>query len=508
MNKFVFYFLPFLRWVVITIALVVFPVSAQAPLDIRIALVIGNAAYAGDGALVNPVNDAKAMSEALRGLGFTVVEIRDGTKIQIADAIVKIRESLKGKQAIGMLYYAGHGLQLDWRNYMVPVDAKLSKASDVTEQTVDINSVIEAFKGAGNRMNILILDACRNNPFASTSSGKGLAQLDAPQGTFLAYATAPGNVAEDGDAKSTNGLYTQFLLQELKKPTAKIEDVFKRVRLNVRQQSQGRQIPWESTSLEEDFYFNTGVKVAKPDEKALETANKLQNEEWKKINTSVNPDDYFAFLQKYPLGSLTEEAQFKLDKLAKPKVVATLGKDQNSNLAYTGDRFLVGDEYEFQFKDALSGAIQRTKLQQVTGIKGTTVEINSGQQLLTMLGGIIKNESGQFDPPYAPGVVEYQVGKVWETRSTLKTNDGFTISLQGTAKIIGRETITLPAGTFPTYVVEFKAYSSSGWNYKIKSWVDPRYGYSLKRENISRDGKGKIVISELRELIRLKADRS
>ena len=244
-------------------ALTVASAAAQAPLDIRVALIIGNSAYVGAPVLGNPANDARAMGEALRSLGFTVIELRDGSKVQMTAAIAQVGDSLKNKQGVGMLYFAGHGLQLDWHNYMVPVDARLKSAADVPLQTIDLGSVMAAFTGAGNRMNIVVLDACRNNPFASsTSSAKGLAQLDAPPGTFLAYATAPGNVAEDGDEQSGNGLYTQFLLQELKKPTTKIEDVFKRVRLNVRKQSQGRQIPWESTSLEDDFVFNDGLKFA------------------------------------------------------------------------------------------------------------------------------------------------------------------------------------------------------------------------------------------------------
>ena len=223
----------------LVLSLLTFSAAAQAPIDIRIALVIGNGAYAGSAALPNPVNDAQAMGETLKQLGFTVVELRDGNKAQMNDAITKVRTALQGKQGVGMLYYAGHGLQLDWRNYMVPVDAKIASSADISSQAVDVHSVIDAFKAAGNRMNIVVLDACRDNPFASTASGKGLAQLDAPPGTFLAFATAPGNVAEDGDVKSGNGLYTGFLLEELKKPSAKIEDVFKRVRLNVRKRSQG-----------------------------------------------------------------------------------------------------------------------------------------------------------------------------------------------------------------------------------------------------------------------------
>ena len=265
----------------VAIALATFAVSAQAPLDVRVALIIGNSAYIGAPSLANPANDARAMGEVLRSLGFQVIELRDGNKAQMTAAISRVQESLKGKQAVAMLYYAGHGLQLDWHNYMVPVDARLASAADVPRQTIDLGSVIDTFKGAGTRMNIMVLDACRDNPFASsTSSAKGLAQLDAPPGTFLAYATAPGNVAEDGDEKGGNGMYTQYLLQELRKPFGKIEDVFKRVPLSVRQKTQGRQIPWESTSLEEDFFFNDGTRLAtKPEELERLAAAAKRNEQ-------------------------------------------------------------------------------------------------------------------------------------------------------------------------------------------------------------------------------------
>lgn len=240
--------------------------TAEAPLDVRVALVIGNAAYMHIPALGNSTNDARSMAGILRKLGFQVVEVVDGSKTQIDQAVENLQTLLKGKQAVAMLYYAGHGLQLDWHNYMVPIDAKLTQSSDVPKQTVDIESVISSFKKATTRMNIIVLDACRDNPFEGKASGKGLAQLDAPVGTFLAFATAPGNVAEDGDASSGNGLFTQYLLQELQKP-ARIEDVFKRVRLQVRQKSQGRQIPWDSSSLEDDFSFNDGNKhTVNPDD--------------------------------------------------------------------------------------------------------------------------------------------------------------------------------------------------------------------------------------------------
>jgi len=254
--------------------------NAEAPLDIRVALVIGNAAYKNVPALVNSTNDAKSMSTVLRKLGFTVVEVVDGSKDQMSKAIEQLQLQLKGRQAVGMLYYAGHGLQLDWRNFMVPVDAKLEEASDVPKQTIDIENVIDVLKKSGTRMNIIVLDACRDNPFAEKASGKGLAQLDAPPGTYLAFATSPGNVAEDGDVAEGNGLFTQFLLKELQRP-ARIEDVFKRVRLQVRQKSQGRQIPWDSSSLEDDFAFNDGKKFTFNPEDLIKEAQAAKDKEAK-----------------------------------------------------------------------------------------------------------------------------------------------------------------------------------------------------------------------------------
>jgi uncharacterized caspase-like protein len=253
---------------------------AVAPPDVRIALVVGNSSYLYAPVLLNPGNDAKAVAVALKKSGFTVYQVLDGTQVEMRAAVDKITGELKDKQAIALFYYAGHGLQLDWRNYMMPVNAKLSKAVDVPLQTVDVGTVVDNFKMAGTRMNIVVLDACRDNPFGATASAKGLAPMDAPPGTILAYATAPGNVAEDGDAESGNGLYTQFLVQELGRPMARIEDVFKRVRLQVRLKSKGKQIPWESTSLEEDFSFNanpqTALRAADLEQLAKEAKDKEQ----------------------------------------------------------------------------------------------------------------------------------------------------------------------------------------------------------------------------------------
>ena len=163
----------------------------------RVALVIGNAAYPHQ-PLLNPVRDALATSGLLRQMGFQVIEARDAGKTQMEAALAEARSMLQGRQGIAMLYYAGHGLQMDWHNYLVPVDARLRSSGEVAAQTLSVGAVLQVFGQAATRMNILVLDACRDNPFPAVVSGQGLAPMDAPTGTFFAYATAPGNVAEDG----------------------------------------------------------------------------------------------------------------------------------------------------------------------------------------------------------------------------------------------------------------------------------------------------------------------
>jgi hypothetical protein len=490
------------------------PTLAQAPGDLRIALVIGNAAYAGKAALVNPGNDAQAMSETLRGLGFTVVEVRDGAKAQMQEAIAKVKASLQGKQAIGMLYYAGHGLQVDWRNYMVPIDAKMSKASEVPEQTVELGQVIDAFKAAGNRMNIVVLDACRDNPFEGTSTGKGLAQLDAPPGTFLAYATAPGNVAEDGDAKSSNGLYTQFLLQELKKPTAKIEDVFKRVRLNVRKQSQGRQIPWESTSLEDDFYFNAGLKpTQRLAESEKERAFNEEKSAWDRIKDSKNAEDFYAFLQRYPNGNIGALAQSKIEELQKSKVVDVadqFGVKQGSVF----DSIKNGDEYEFEVKDGYTGVQRgRGKIRiargedSLEGISDNPSVVPGA--ILTKSGFIARDGSGTYDPPYSlhPNG-ELKVGGRATTRSTLTRPNGQKLWIEIESRVVSREVIDSSFGKINTIRVEAKVSRQDGLISNRTFWYEPGWGYSIRTSSVNRDARGGSPTIVVREMVGRKRDAS
>jgi tetratricopeptide (TPR) repeat protein len=227
----------------------------------RHALVIGNATYA-TAPLVNSANDAAAVAKVLEKAGFKVELRLNASQKQMQDAVTTFGDRLRAGGA-GLFYFAGHGVQIKGRNFMLPVGTDIKREDEVPYKAVDVQQVLDKMDTAKNRINLVVLDACRDNPFARStrSSGGGLSQVDAPIGSLIAFATAPGSVASDGT--STNGLYTQHLLANIERPGTPIEEVFKRVRLGVRLDSNGTQVPWESTSLEGDFYFFPAAPGAK-----------------------------------------------------------------------------------------------------------------------------------------------------------------------------------------------------------------------------------------------------
>lgn len=226
--------------------------------DKRIALVMGNADYEATAKLKNPLNDAKAMIAELTKLGFNVKNVLNGNRKQMLEAISEFSNELASdKNTTGLFYYAGHGIQAKGKNYLIPIDAKIIKEADIEINCIDLNNIMAYLEEASNNMNMIILDACRNNPYSRSfrsTVGSGLATVSRqPKGTFLAYATAPGTVAADGDGD--NGLYTSELIKALEIPNLKLEDVFKKVRANVSERSNDQQIPWDNSSLIGDFYF-------------------------------------------------------------------------------------------------------------------------------------------------------------------------------------------------------------------------------------------------------------
>ena len=247
-----------LTWLVLMLLV---PCLVQA--ETRIALVIGNSTYRS-GSLPNPANDAKLIGAALRHLGFDVIEHDNADQVTMKRAIEEFGARLEkaGPDSVGLFYYAGHGLQLSGRNYLIPTTANIEREGDVEIEAVSADWVIEQMRYARNRLNIVILDACRNNPFSRgmRSADHGLAMMDAPAGILIAYSTAPGEVAQDGSGR--NSPYTQALTQAMQDVHEPVEQVFKHVRVGVMTATAGKQVPWESSSLTGDFYFTSAPRVA------------------------------------------------------------------------------------------------------------------------------------------------------------------------------------------------------------------------------------------------------
>jgi uncharacterized caspase-like protein len=224
----------------------------------RNALVIGNGAYPSGG-LANPARDAALVARTLRNLGFTVDRLIDANQAEMKRAIERFGTRIQAG-GTGVFYYAGHGLQVGGRNYLVPVGVEIRSEADADIEGIDLNRVLSKMEAARNRVNIVILDACRNNPFYKNfrSTSRGLTFLDAPGGTLIGYATSPGSLAEDGSAR--NSPYTGALARYMVSPGMKIEDVFKAARRAVKEATSGRQVPWEASSLDGDFFFAPGPK--------------------------------------------------------------------------------------------------------------------------------------------------------------------------------------------------------------------------------------------------------
>ena len=281
----------------------------------KVALVIGNGAYR-HAPLKNPGADAHAMAEQLRRLGFEVIERRDTTREQMAFAIRDFGDRLRGA-SVGVFYYAGHGVQVRGRNYLIPVDTVAEREDEVPYRSIDANEVLDKIDTARAPVNVVILDACRNNPFARSGRGGaapgGLASMDAPTGSLIAFSTAPGAVAEDGSG--VNGTYTKYLLKHIATPGLQVENMFKRVRVDVARETSERQIPWESSSLKTDFSFGGGAagaaqSVAASDDTLVELAF------WDSVKNSSSAADYRAYLEQYPQGRFAPLARARAATLA------------------------------------------------------------------------------------------------------------------------------------------------------------------------------------------------
>jgi len=486
-------------------------VSAVAPEAAagRIALVIGNGAYVAS-PLVNPARDARAVAERLRDAGFRVTLKVDAPRRELQEAIRGFGDALaRDNRAVGVFYYAGHGVQLNWRNFMLPVDAHIQRPADIAAQGVDVGLLLEGLSRARNPLNLVILDACRNNPFGPDfrTSDRGLSQLDAPPGTLLAYATAPGNTADDGEGE--HGLYTANLLQEMKVPGAPVEDVFKRVRLAVRRASDGAQIPWESTSLEGDFSFvGGGGKDLKREQKEFEA----DLEAWNSLRQVTTPEPLEAFIRQRPSGKFAELAQHRLDLVLRAKgekpvqasVPPPLGPEMctptpplGAATSYSGQSvgFQPGERYTYRSVDLIAQKETGRSTDAVLRIVGDEVFYNDGSKVTDLFGNSVRAPDGTRWTPYQFFINDYALGKRWPAQFIVTQANGAAASLRFELRVAARERITLPAGTFDSYRIEARGHDlAGGTQFERTAWVAPeRMRGFLAMENLVR--KGSVVVS-------------
>lgn len=298
--------------------------SGEASAERRMALVIGNADYAV-GPLANPVNDAVLIAQALEDAGFELTRHTDLGYRALQRAVIEFARLLGGAggDTVGMVYYAGHAVQAGGENFLIPVDADIRDALDLEIQSLKIDTVMRSLEKAGNRLNMVVLDACRNNPFGamSRSGTRGLAKIDAPYGTLLAYSTAPGDVAADGSGR--NSPYTAALARILRTPGLPVEQVFKQVRISVMERTANRQVPWESSSLTGDFYFFPETAPEPPSVVAAAPAvDAAPNQSaeiafWNSVAESGDKVQLESYLDAFPQGLYVPLAKAKIAALGK-----------------------------------------------------------------------------------------------------------------------------------------------------------------------------------------------
>ena len=340
------------------------PAAAQK----RVALVIGNGSYKHTAHLKNPANDAGDVAVALERLGFDVLRGIDLSHGGMRDIIRSFSQKLNGAD-VALVFYAGHGLQVSGKNYLLPVDAQIETQADLEFGSIDLNLLLSFMEGQA-KTSIVFLDACRDNPLGaklsrgtrSTSVGRGLAQVDTGVGTLIAFATQPGNVALDGDGR--NSPFTSALLTIIERPGLPLSEVMISVRNEVLKSTGGKQVPWEHSSLTGQFYFKpVAPGSASADQNGLELAF------WNSIQSSRNPQLFEAYLRRYPNGSFAEIAKINLQEV---KVAAAVPIAPDEKLPLR-DPNLLGEindrlyELNFDTEAGASGERMRAAIRQFEG---------------------------------------------------------------------------------------------------------------------------------------------
>ncbi|MGZ3236539.1 MAG: caspase family protein [Burkholderiaceae bacterium] len=473
----------------------------------RIALVIGNSAYQSS-PLKNPINDSRAMSIKLRTLGFDVIERENLTQKQVGSVLREFKSKLK-PGAVALFFYAGHGLQVRGVNYLPTVDAEIASEEDVPLQSINLNQILELLDESKTRMNLIFLDACRNNPYVRTfrSLTNGLSSVSAPSGTIISFATRPGSVAADGGGN--HSFYTEKLLANMDKPMP-IEQVLKNVVSGVKAASNGQQEPWMEGSIEGDFYFVSATQPMQTSPEAnriaQETAINQVVEEvirkaaqmpgaqqqttqsiafnieasyWDTAKNSRDKKDAELYLAKYPNGYFAELAK---NRIAALQQEAEDGKEITALAPAFGKtriNYKPGDTYQYQSVDMITGIARKLPKETVTKVTSTDVSYDAGPMKNDLLGNFKVDPTGvrrynDFPQIFIP---EYKVGKTWTSRVQgryqPKSLTALDVEYVARLSVVGKEIITVPAGTFDTFKITGTVSVNNGPNAEITFWVAP-----------------------------------
>jgi hypothetical protein len=446
--------------VVLALAMATAGIAAEEAKPKRLALVIGNGAYK-DAPLANPPNDAADMAKALEASGFVVIHRDNATLKDMHLALREFGDKL-GRRDTGLFYFAGHGMQVRGHNYLLPVDADIAREDEVAFAALDLGAVMDKLDSAKNPVNIVILDACRNNPFGTrlVTSAKGLAQIDAPPGTLIAFATSPGSTAADGGGR--NGLYTGHLVKEIARPGAPIEDVFKAVRVGVRTESKNLQTPWESTSLESAFAFREAPApslAAKPEPERVASA-----------------------------------------ALSTPRASAPTSLNAPPN-------FAVGDTWTYRVVNLLDQSERRATFR-ITAIHGDVVEYSNGATLGDLVGNFThvtrQGRTEEFRPSNQFYVFPMRSGGTWTLKGSQKAGER-NFEQQITLKVGVEEQVETPAGKLPGLHIVRESHwkqrngAASGvttWTY----WYNSAVKRFVVAEMSNVTAEGKVLAQERYEL--------
>jgi len=289
----------------------------------RLALVIGNGSYR-DAPLQNPVKDADAMALALREAGFEVILRKNADRRVLFSAIKEFGQRLK-RSDVGLFYYAGHGVQIESSNFLIPVDldgSNLQDSEDLRHDAIALGELMERMRDAGTN-NIIVLDACRDNPFLSQmsrSTSRGLAKVVTPASTSVLYATDPGNTASDGRS-GNNGVFTKRLVEAIQRPGLELVDVMREVSVAVSRDTDGTQHPVFDGVLSSKFYFRPAAPLPSPPEaaSAVTAPKAIEIQYWESADRENTPPAYRSYFRKYPDGDFADLAREKLQRLEDAK---------------------------------------------------------------------------------------------------------------------------------------------------------------------------------------------